>query len=158
MGDSPSAANRNPTKPTRDADKTSQAADTTSRQPNGIEIAITRGSLTLPSRPASLRRRPRLGARPSRCSLSGAVGSLPVALRAVGLRPWWSSRRRLGVGAVFVPQPSRQLRAALVTQPRRQRRAARCVTSPLLYGVSPTARSEEHTSALQSRGHLVCSL
>src|SRR5699024_834471 len=52
---------------------------------------------------------------------SGAVGSLPVALRAVGLRPRLvvssSFRCRHGVGAVlFVTQPSRPLDSVLATQ------------------------------------------
>lgn len=86
---------------------------------------------------------------------SGAVGSLPAALRAVGLRPCWSSRRRSGVDALcsqrnhraswsrlFVTQPPRPLHAALATRPlpcwTASRRRHHVIGRTLLFATSPS--------------------
>src|SRR5699024_3487717 len=63
-------------------------------------------------------------------SASGTVGSLPSALRAVGLRPWWSPRRLLVVDALC-SQRNHRANCTRLSSRNHAANVARLVASPL---------------------------
>src|SRR5439155_4254491 len=70
-----------------------------------------------------------------------------------------STPSRVMLGGTRVDGPQTITRAPSFTNPWMLLRATRLwAMSPTSATVSPSTRSEEHTSELQSRGHLVCRL
>src|SRR5690625_6405985 len=76
-------------------------------------------------------------------------------LRATGPTSSWA-RSRISVAALLVKVIARI--SPGMASPARSRCAIRRVSTRVLPEPAPATRSEEHTSELQSRGHIVCRL